>query len=498
MKLFKGDIESFLFVDGMDPDTLAYVLPIMIGFCIEADIRTIFIYKTTLTEIPGFAQIQNRYRIQVSIANIKRSSIVKSLIFDGSNRLRMMVRVLEVLKDCLSIDREDLLNPYSWLMSSRRQAYRHGIWDCLYKKYGRKSDSFGINQRLSVFNIFARTLFRSCLLGSEACKAAFLGHNVYHMRLLADRVVEEDKPLVLVAAFALQIVPTRFSPPPPLLTRQTFERLSLATTEIEARNFWVKRFESAQVNMDGDLYQLSLAESRAIKSFPTDMVVLFLPVFCDSPFGWLDSERPFADYYSWITETVRWSEETNTRVLLRFHPSHEVWGENSREILFRMCPTLSKSKNVVIDWKQKFSHSDILKFARQIVTFKGTVHMEAVASGFKPIVLSECMMSYHFPNSVLKPKTVHEYHDLLGKKRLAVTDELSMEAMKILFFKEKFSGLKQNIGAPTLYREDSRDKRMAASKAIVEFSLEKQGELMRMGSKLGRRQIDSLTTLDCV
>ncbi len=213
--------------------------------------------------------------------------------------------------------------------------------------------------------------------------------------------------------------------------------------------------------------------------------MVFVPVFCDSPFGWLDRDRPFSDYYAWITETVGWSIRTKTRLLLRMHPSASAWGESSRDILMRMLGLDVMPEFVIIDDSGNYGHNDVLMAARQIVTFQGTVHCEAVALGVKPIVLSTCMLSMLLVNAVQKPKDVNHYFMLLAGPRIIASASLRLMAKKALYYKENCVGFRRLVGVPTIFRGDPERLKAQVADWVTEFAEAKHEHFVAIGEKVG-------------
>jgi hypothetical protein len=486
---------TFVFIDGMDEATLSYNLPIICGFCSCRNIQEIIIYKTDLASIPGI-ELCKSSGVDIEVRNLETIDVLRCWVESPITFLKFLRRALWIAVDTLRIDRLDLIDRGLWDHNPHRMAVRHGIWDSLYRKFGSFSDSFSLTQRCSVLNRFLRTLVRTEILRSRMCKGVFLGHNVYHLRAIADSASEIGLPLFLSAAFTMQRIENRFSAPPAMITMASFDRLSGLVKVKETEKWWRSRFD--RENADGDLLQLSRVECMATHNGHdlADFTVVFLPVFCDSPFGWLDPERTFADYCSWVRETLNYAIDSKNKLVFRFHPSSAIWGEDSRAIFFRMIEDLPVPSNVVFDEEGMFPHSFLIDKAKHIVTYRGTVHLEALAKGFKPTVISRCLFSEFVRGSVFKPESIEDYHNILDGPKTHVSSSISLQAKKMLHFKEQYVGLKGLISVPTIFRGDSQETKAKASEKIALFAKNNHDKLRALGYLFASNDIDQMTKLD--
>ena len=80
-------------------------------------------------------------------------------------------------------------------------------------------------------------------------------------------------------------------------------------------------------------------------------------------------------------------------------------GRKFRKILHNLINKYStKKENIVID-KNSTKILIFLVF-KKIITFNGTSHLEAIASGLKPIIISNCTMTFLNKKSYYKPKKI--------------------------------------------------------------------------------------------
>ena len=488
---------NYVFVDGMDEVTLSYNLRIIKGFCSQNAVSEVVVYKTQLRSIPLIDFASTSFS-GLRVRNWTASDTLQIWMSNPWSILSFLARIGCLVLDAFGTDRPNLLDAGRWQKNPHRTAVQHGFWDALYKKYGIVTDQFSIKQRLSILNVFLRTAFRAEVISGGNCEAVFLGHNVYHMRVLADWANENKVPLYLSAAYTLQLMPDRYSPPPAMLTSATFNKLSKHVPLKEVLEAWDRRFDKSEIVKGGDIAKvIERAQKPKLNiSELGDFIAVFAPVFCDSPFGWLDRDRPFPDYYAWITTTVRWAMRTKTRLLLRLHPSASAWGESSRDILMRMLGLDVLPEFIIIDDSDKYGHNDVLMAARQIVTFRGTVHCEAVALGVKPIVVSACMLSMLLMDAVQKPKDVNHYFMLLAGPRVSAAASFMLTAKKALYYKENCVGFRCLVGVPTIFRGDPKRLKAQIADRVTEFAEAKHEQFVAIGERLAKRVIDQTTTLE--
>ena len=102
----------------------------------------------------------------------------------------------------------------------------------------------------------------------------------------------------------------------------------------------------------------------------------------------------------------------------------------------------------------------MLKQAKRIVTFSGTVHLEAACLGIKPIVISKCTLA-DFPKEgfVYKPNNLYQYKKLLLADSKSSIFKLSSKqrkyAMFMLYIRENIINLRKDLNSISIYRSDS-------------------------------------------
>ena len=187
-----------------------------------------------------------------------------------------------------------------------------------------------------------------------------------------------------------------------------------------------------------------------------------LHIFRDSPFNIVDRTRVFSDYIDWIYSTLKIIKNSNEEWLIRPHPSYKRWGEDSSKIFKRIYDDVF-SKAIPSNIKfntDKFSNLELLKKAKRIVTFSGTVHLESACLGIRPIVISKCTLSNISNKLVLKPRNFRVYSQLLLKdsnSKIFQLDKYSIKLSKLLLFiRENILSLKNDLNSLTLFRNDKK------------------------------------------
>ena len=217
--------------------------------------------------------------------------------------------------------------------------------------------------------------------------------------------------------------------------------------------------------------------------------VIFLHIFKDSPFNVIDTERIFKDYFDWIEKSLYIISETNEKWSLRIHPSSERWGENQVLILNKILEKVEKRldknlNNITIENSNDRTSFSLLKNANKIVSFNGTIHLEALCFGIKPIIISKCMMSEIENDLVYKPKSFDDYKDLLISKRInfRLSENQTKLCKKYLYVRENYLSFNSVLKALYLYRGDSSEKFDLAFEILKE-KIKMNKDLIKFNSK---------------
>ena len=217
--------------------------------------------------------------------------------------------------------------------------------------------------------------------------------------------------------------------------------------------------------------------------------VIFLHIFKDSPFNVIDETRIFKDYFDWIENTLLILSNSSEKWSLRTHPSSARWGEDQLPIINKILNKVQnkigfKLKNIIVENSDQRTSLDLLKEAKKIISFNGTIHVESACFGVKPIIISKCMMSELGSNFVFKPSTLDEYRELILSNDINFrlnTNEINI-SRKYLFIRENYLSFNSVLNALYLYRGDSLDKVDLAFK-ILKKNLSKNKKLIEINAK---------------
>ena len=179
----------------------------------------------------------------------------------------------------------------------------------------------------------------------------------------------------------------------------------------QINTYWSNR-ERGKGNYSDSNYASLLKNSDNNKKIEN---VIFLHVFKDTPNHIVDKNKIFMNYVEWILGTLKIISSSDEKWLIRLHPSYKKWGEDQPRIIRLLIKSISKSKslkNIILD-DMKRSNISLLKNAKKIVTYSGTVANEAVCYGIKPITISKTNIFELDNNLVFKPKNYIEYKKLI-------------------------------------------------------------------------------------
>ena len=100
---------------------------------------------------------------------------------------------------------------------------------------------------------------------------------------------------------------------------------------------------------------------------------------------------PFKDYYTQLTETLRFAENNRQILfLVRPHPSSSFWNEDG---LIKKILNSYSNKNIFLA-DNKYATSDLLQISDTVITVYGTIGLEAAGYyGIKPILAGKSIYS---------------------------------------------------------------------------------------------------------
>lgn len=438
----KNKENIILITGGFMPSQLLCLLPIIFGYAKNKKITKLVID----TEIPS--SVLNHTLLTKDINNFE------IIYFD--RKLNFFFKFFLLIKSfflSIFLRRKILLNSYSWSFNQ----ILHGIWDLsmlisnkdslepsyldkFKSSYGGLKNLYTLKKNLSNENIFA-----------------FIGHTVYHDRLKLSFLRQRCECLFAHANFCYYKIPKEYdiawNMPHTNLINSIFSNIS----NLESETYWKRRRKGY-----GDYEDSVIATKKRNKSevsvYPKNVILLH--IFKDSPFNLIDPKRIFADYVSWIETTIKIISYSNEKWSIRLHPNSKRWGEDQMELLKKILNNINnhETKNIIID-DQIISNVEVFKYAKRIVTFSGTPHVESACFGIKPIVIRSVLLSKYLKSAVLKVKSINHYKELLLKnsdsKEFIVTTQDQEIAKKFLFMQEKVIPFRNSVSGSNIYRNDS-------------------------------------------
>lgn len=471
---------------GFSPGQLAVVVQLAHGYSVEREISTWVFDKPIPDELrrhPDVKRVLANYRIIVE----SRSAQFRRLLFSG----QALLVFLESLMLALRAGRRGLLSDHSWL----RTQLLHSIWDTARMRSGDGAIRLGFLRkfesalRVTYAGWRAQQLVRIFGIGG-----AFLGHTVYECRAVLAYFREANVDTIAHAMGAFYRLPADFDNSWSLLSHPEWESLKQLSGNVEVQSFWNERasgnsyYEDAVAAFTGS--HLNVEE---------DFNLIFLHVFRDSPFNSISRHRIFSDYVEWVRTTLDIARGTEEKWLIRPHPSAARWGESQETWIKALmgCGANSERRSPNIQFlHEKVSNFSLIRQAKRIVTFGGTVHLEAAAIGKRAIAIAETCLSIVSPGSVITPVRLEEYRQVLAEEMPDGYFELEEKqietARKLLFTRERILSFSRDVGAITVYRGDSPDLLRQEGSSVIAQLEHSAPMLRRQGAALAKGQSRTL------
>ncbi len=349
---------------------------------------------------------------------------------------------------------------------------RHAVWDTAFHTSADGSQNLGLASRLMAANaVECNIRYARKLVNKYHVSNAIIGHIVYAGRALASELQRQGVTIVVQAASVLYKVPsakdTRWS----FVSRSLFNFACSTRGNIStlADSYWNARKNGKSLYLDAE----NAYKGSNNVSGSTPQNVVFMHVFRDSPFNYIDRCRIFADYIEWVDFTLRQIAQSNETWLLKPHPSSESWGESQVAWISSFSESIFDGKwpkNIVVD--NKYSNIDILSKAKRVVTYNGTVHLEAACLGIRPIVIADVTLSNFDASLVHKPLTREQYSNLLGLSsndpRFLLLDKSIQTSKVLLYIREKILPFSSDTGSYTVRRLDGEKAFIAEFNSVQE------------------------------
>ncbi len=313
---------------------------------------------------------------------------------------------------------------------------------------------------------------------------AFLGHSVYEHRALLAVFRKKKIKIFCQAGYNIYDVSKKESAWNQI-NKETFFFFKKKLDSKLISNYWNKRIKGKSnyldANVAGNL-------KNKIANYPKN--VIFLHIFKDSPFNYLDKDRIFYDYFEWVIETLKIIENSNEMWSLRIHPNAHRWGENQIFIINKILKNFPDLKRKILIDNSYVSNNYIFRNVKRVVTFSGTSHLEASCYKIKPIMISRSTLESIDAKYVLKPKNLNEYKNFLLKD---CSNPIFIQKAKVssiskilLFIRENVLTLISDLNAINTYRNDKKNFINKEFKNIQKSLNSKEKYLIELGQNLNK------------
>lgn len=313
---------------------------------------------------------------------------------------------------------------------------------------------------------------------------AFLGHSVYEHRALLAVFRKKKIKIFCQAGYNIYDVSKKESAWNQI-NKETFFFFKKKLDSKLISNYWNKRIKGKSnyldANVAGNL-------KNKITNYPKN--VIFLHIFKDSPFNYLDKDRIFYDYFEWVIETLKIIENSNEMWSLRIHPNAHRWGENQIFIINKILKNFPNLKKKILIDNSYVSNNYIFRNVRRVVTFSGTSHLEASCYKIKPIMISRSTLESINAKYVLKPKNLNEYKNFLLKdcNNSIFIQKVNVSNISkiLLFIRENVLTLISDLNAINTYRNDKKNFINKEFKNIQKSLNSKEKYLLELGQNLNK------------
>jgi hypothetical protein len=432
---------------------LIWILPVIDSYCKKKNIKSIIFENKLSNKFVKNKKINfylRNYKIEFLKYKIIKKNFFNIILF-------FFINLYNFFYYFLTLKKKTLLNSTnSWVDNQ----ILHSIWDTsfLYLKDSEIKPNYFYIFKSSIKVFY--NIYLANLLISRNVIACFMGHTVYvHRAMIA--ILRNKKIKIICHAnsclYSLKKTEDNAWNTPDLEFLKLFQNFFFYN---EAKKYWKLRLKGLGHYEDAKIAFAINTKVEKNYFFPRNIIMLH--IFRDSPFNIVDRTRVFSDYIDWIYSTLKIIKNSNEEWLIRPHPSYKRWGEDSSKIFKKIYDDVF-SKTIPSNIKfntDKFSNLELLKKAKRIVTFSGTVHLESACLGIRPIVISKCTLSNISNKLVLKPRNFREYSQLLLKNsnsKIFQLDKYSIKVSKLLLFiRENILSLKNDLNSLTLFRNDKK------------------------------------------
>ena len=441
--------------NGFLESQLLFVIPFVAGYAKEKGINRIIFEESLSSKLRGIREIADILRLFIVVEidrKYSRKYRIKNLI---TKFLIAGSVLLPSFRLAHASSRNGLLENVCWYDSQ----LRHAVWDHALQqvKDGSLQLSFGGRLRAAA-SVYLAVKKARHLVKTEGVCAAVLGHTVYAGRGLIAELRKNNVDCVAHAANVFHRLHLNRDTAWSLMSAAEWTAAMSIVKNQDFERFWQKRKRGESSNIES----VNASRGSRIVSTSTPKNVIFLHVFRDSPFNYIDRDRIFADYVQWVEQTLKFIASSDESWLIKSHPSSARWGENQEVWLTSIGNKVFGNHwpdHISIDYSE-YSNINLLKHINRFVTYSGTVHLEAACFGIKPIVISNVSLASFDTSLVLKPKDLNEYKSFLmedsGISKFELPPTAQLIAIRLLYIREELLKFQREIGSSPIFRGDTK------------------------------------------
>ena len=479
---------------GFTDDHMLWVLPLAIGYAREKSINHLIFDKKLSSKIYDYLHLQED--LDSFIISFKPShyrNIINPFFYFFL--FKFVVRSFFSLPSLIPSRVNLLHDKHGWF----HYQLKHSVWD---QAINRSPDGL-INPSfislckstvLSLLNLYRATV----IIKNDSVTSLFLGHTVYSSRALIAYARKYNVDIIAQGFFSFSRLTTYDDAGWSTLTHKDWISLLSKTPISLSDEYWENRLAGSSKYLDA---AEAFKKTQEI-SVDTPKNILFMHTFRDSPFNTLDRSRIFCDYIEWFTNTLDLMSKSSETWLLKTHPSASKWGENQSKWIEESCKCVFGTdrlpENIIVD-NSNYSNIELLSNCRRIVTYRGTVHLEAAAFGVKPIVISNVSLSSFNSDLCLKPSSLEEYKSFILKPSTDSMFQLSATqsqvARQLIYCREKILTFQDDVSGKSLYQGQSKDVHDSAFISTFQQLNRYYGVFITLGSKLALGKLNRIISL---
>lgn len=468
---------------------ILFMLPILDGICKRHKIKKIVFEKDFSKKIKKEKALKNlfkNYQIE-TIQNIKDHD--KSIF----NYIVSFSWIVYFFLKSFFISRSKLLSKKNdWYTCQ----VNHSIWDTCIINNKKKLNKFEIISRLKSSIFLSRQIYKHKILKKLNVICAVIQHTVYEERFLL-ALMRRSKIQIFVQTKHV-LIKQKLNEDYGFkhLDRNIFFDSYKIFNKNKINNYWKNQY------LKGKPKYLEAKIASNIKDqnkfdFNKKENVLMLHIFKDSPFTNIDRSRIFADYYSWVINTLKIISKSNEKWIIRKHPSADKWGEDQTYIVNEILNTIFNYQipnNIFFENNIK-SNITQFKMTNKIVTFSGNSHLEAGCFGIKPIIISKTTLNNFDDNLYFKPKSIKQYENILlekNTKKFKLSKSQIEKCKRMLYCIHNVINYAEDVSSHHVFRNENKKIFDILFRKISKKVNENYNSLYDIGFYLGKKYDQSI------